>query len=309
MTLILDTRRESGCDYHRIQLPMKHLAGVTPKVPTLYINRDTSWSLAKLRAFKADGGRFIYDQDDTIHLPDGHPLAKQYASAAVQDRLRALLSLADVVTVTTPRLAGEFRHMTKAPIEVLPNALPFDRDQFTRSPGVTADRPIVWAGGMSHEVDLALVRGVIDGRQIALAGYQRTAPWFNMVQMFPGCRVKPALPTRQYMQHYDGHQFAIAPLAASPFAECKSNLKILEVGAKGLPIICSRTPPYWMGRRIPGVRFARDGVEWRRHMQGLLGGSDLHGYCAEQGDALADWVRANYHLDTVNEHRRQILEG
>ena len=56
MTLILHTRRESGCDYHRIQLPMKHLTGVMPKVPTLYINRDTYWSLAKLRAFKADGG-------------------------------------------------------------------------------------------------------------------------------------------------------------------------------------------------------------------------------------------------------------
>jgi processive 1,2-diacylglycerol beta-glucosyltransferase len=304
--LILDTRRESGCDYHRIQLPMKHLTGVTPKVPTLYINRDTSWSLAKLRAFKADGGRFIYDQDDTIHLPAGHPLAKQYANPAVQDRLRALLSLADVVTVTTTRLAQEFRHMTRAPIEVLPNALPFDRDQFTRSPGVTADRPIVWAGGMSHEVDLALVRDIIDGRQIALAGYQRTAPWFNMVQMFPGCRVKPALPVRQYMQHYDGHQFAIAPLAASPFAECKSNLKILEAGAKGLPIICSRTPPYWMGRRIPGVTFARDESDWR-HRTLIMRNNPQQ--CAEQGDALAAWVRENYHLDTVNEHRRQILEG
>lgn len=306
MTLILDPRKDSGCDYHRVQLPMKHLAGVKPKVPTLYVNRDTRWSIAKLRAFKADGGRFIYDQDDTIHLPDGHPLAKHYASAGVQDRLRALLSLADVVTVTTDRLAQEFRHMTKAPVEVLPNALPYDRDQFTLSPGYTQDRPIVWAGGSSHEVDLALVRKAIDGRDIALAGYQRIPPWFNMVQMFPGCRVKGVSSVYRYMNHYDGHLFAIAPLAASPFAECKSNLKILEAGAKGLPIICSRTPPYWMGRKIPGVLFARDGVEWSRHVARLL--TDV-GSCAEQGDALADYVRANFHLDTVNEHRRQILEG
>lgn len=306
MTLILDPRRESGCDYHRIQLPMRHIGEVQPRVPTLYVNRDTAWSTARIRAFKADGGRFIYDQDDAVSLPDNHPLAKHYQSPLVRQRIVDLFALADVVTVTTDRLANEFRHMTKAPIEVLPNALPFDRDQFTLSPGVTADRPIVWAGGSSHEIDLALIKGVIDGRQIALAGYQRTTPWFNMVQMFPGCRVKGVLPSKHYMNHYDGHQFAIAPLAASPFAECKSNLKILEAGAKGIPIICSRTPPYHMGRQIPGVMFARDDKDWLNISTTLIG-DPLQ--CMERGELLADWVRTNYHLDTVNIHRRQILEG
>lgn len=306
MSVILHTRRESGCDYHRIQLPMRYIGDVATKVPTLYVNRDTPWTLSQIKAFKADGGRFIYDQDDTINLPTDHPLAKHYASATVQDRLRGLLSLADIVTVTTPRLAQEFRHITKAPIEVLPNALPFDRDQFTLSTGPTADRPIIWAGGSSHEVDLALVKGVIDGRQIALAGYQRVPAWFNMVQMFPGCRVKPVLSTRDYMSHYDGHQFAIAPLSASDFSACKSNLKILEAGAKGLPIICSRVPPYWMGRKIPGVGFARDTGGWAKWVGSLLASPTI---AADAGQALAAWVRENYHLDAVNVHRRQILEG
>ena len=42
MTLILDTRRESGCDYHRIQLPMRHLTGVSPRVPIISVSMKVS---------------------------------------------------------------------------------------------------------------------------------------------------------------------------------------------------------------------------------------------------------------------------
>lgn len=304
--IILDARKDSGCDYHRVQMPMKHMTGLNLKRPTLFINRDTRHTLDYIRKLKREGGRFVYDLDDTHSLPDSHPLALHYRTEKVQQRFAALFELADCVTVTTTRLAEEFRHMTKAPIEVLPNALPFDRGQFTRSTDTVTGRPIVWAGGSSHEVDLALVREVIQGRDIALAGYQRMAPWYAMVQMFPGCAVKPAFPVRAYMNHYDGHRIAIAPLVASPFAECKSNLKILEAGAKGLPIIASRTAPYWRGRNMPGVLFAKDDKDWLNLTQTLLADPEL---CKERGEQLAAHVRENYHLDTVNQHRRQILEG
>lgn len=304
--VITDPRKNSGCDYHRVQLPMRHIGPVNPKTPVLFVNRDTTWSVARIKAFKADGGRFVLDHDDAVCLPLHHPLASHYASGPVQQRLADLFGLADVVTVTTKRLAQELRHRTKALIEVLPNALPFDRDQFTRSTTMHADRPIVWAGGGSHHVDLELVRDVIDGRQFAMAGYQRAPVWFSMVQLFPGCLVKESLPVKSYMNHYDGHRIAIAPLLSDPFAECKSNLKILEAGAKGLPIVCSRTPPYWMRRLIPGVRFASGNLTWANHLAELLADPQR---CEDEGAALAEHVRANYHLDTVNIHRRQILEG
>lgn len=129
--------------------------------------------------------------------------------------------------------------------------------------------------------------------------------WFNMVQMFPGVMVKPAAGVRSYMHLYDGHQFAIAPLASSPFAECKSNLKILEAGAKGLPIICSRTLPYHTGDMRKVVRFAESKADW---LEGMLGLIDP-GRTADEGARLAEHVRKHYNLKTVNEHRRQILEG
>lgn len=305
--LITDHRKNSGCDYHRTQLPLKYMPPLNLTRPTLFINRDTYRPISWLKQFKRDGGRFVYDVDDAIDLPPEHPLAKVYKTNQVRERYAALLALADVVTVTTDKLAQHFRHMTKAPIEVLPNALPFDRDQFTRSTRFD-DRPLIWAGGMSHEVDLRLIKDAVDGRQIALAGYQRTEPWYAMIRMFPGCLVKPALSVGSYMTHYDGHRIALAPLATSDFAACKSNLKILEAGAKGLPIICSATPPYRMKRRqeIPGVDFAGIGADWcwliERHLA-------TPGYSADQGAKLAEHVRENYHLDAVNEHRRQILEG
>ncbi|MNG30439.1 hypothetical protein D3C84_1160550 [compost metagenome] len=54
------------------------------------------------------------------------------------------------------------------------------------------------------------------------------------------------------------------------------------------------------------VRFARTADGWTRHTVKLLGDPAR---CLEEGQALAEHVRANYHLDAVNEHRRQILEG
>lgn len=304
--LYTDPRRDSGCDYHRTQLPLQHIGVIRPRVPTLFVNRDTSWSIARIRAHKANGGRFVYDQDDSVDLPVGHPLYAHYAKPAVRERIQALFDLADVVTVTTKRLADEFRHMTDSPIEVLPNALPYDEGQFTLSTDRETSRLICWAGGSSHEVDLALVRGVIDGRQLCLSGYQRVPAWFNMVQMFPGVMVKPAAGVRSYMHLYDGHQFAIAPLASSPFAECKSNLKILEAGAKGLPIICSRTLPYDTPDMRRVVRFADSYIDWMGHKNVLLKDPQRAAY---EGARLAEHVRKHYNLKTVNEHRRQILEG
>lgn len=306
--LITDHRRGSGCDYHRTQLPVAHLGHVACKVPTLFVNRDTAWPLQRIRAFKADGGRFVYDQDDSPNLPPSHPLHAAYNRPGVQERLRGLLALADVVTVTSERLAKEFRHNYdfKAPIEVLPNALPYDDGQFTLSADTTSSRPVVWAGGSSHEVDLWLLHRVLDGRTLTLAGYQRVPAWFAMVQMFPGCEVRPVVDVRHYMSQYDGHRIAVAPLAGGPFAECKSNLKILEAGAKGLPIICSRTLPYWTPDMRPFVRFADSPIGWAKHLQALLLSPER---CADEGAKLAAYVRANYNLATVNTHRRQILEG
>lgn len=306
--LIVDPRKDSGCDYHRVQLPLQHVSP-NPKRPVLFVNRDTRYDVGYIRRLKRDGGLFVYDLDDAIELPPNHPLAKLYDTDRVRKRYAELLALADIVTVTTPRLAEYFRHMTKAKIEVLPNALPFDRGQFTHAPAdQVVQRPIVWAGGSSHEVDLKLVAGAIDGRQLALAGYQRIEPWFNMVKMFPGCLVKPAAPIRSYMQHYDGHRFAIAPLATSDFAACKSNLKILEAGAKGLPIIASRTAPYDTVDMYDcaGVYLADGPRAWNFHSKMLI---DDPIRCLDAGEALADHVRTHYHLDTVNEHRRQILES
>lgn len=304
--LYTDPRPNSGCDYHRTQLPLQHIGPIKPKTDTLFINRDTHWSIARLRAFKADGGRLVYDQDDSFLLPVGHPLYEAYQKQGTVERLMTMLDLADVVTVTTPTLAKLYGEYTKAPIEVLPNALPYDRGQFAPKPDAPMnDHPIIWAGGSTHEVDLALVAPVIDGRLLALAGYSRVPPWFNMVQMFPGCRVKPLAKVGQYMQHYDGHRMAIAPLATSEFAACKSNLKILEAGAKNLPIVCSYTEPYSTPDMMHVVRFASWHAEWQSHIGELLDG----GRAVDEGLRLGEHVRKHYHLDTVNEHRRQILEG
>jgi processive 1,2-diacylglycerol beta-glucosyltransferase len=304
--LITESREGSACNYHRIELPLSRIT-VAPKVPTLFVNRVCSWSGVKLHKHKLDGGRIVVDLDDHFVLPDNHHLAESYRKSGMVERSIALLGLADVVTVTTDYLAEQVRHYVKSGfVAVLPNALPFDEGQFNMSRDRHSGTPIVWAGGSSHEYDLQLMRGTFDSRRLTLGGYQRTAPWFNMVQTFPGCRVKEARPLDSYMELYEGHKFALAPLERNAFTQCKSNLKVLEAGAKGLPIICSRTLPYDNATDRKFIRTASNSAQWAQQVHKLLSEPDR---CIDEGQILAAHVRQRYNLDKVNVLRRELLEG
>ncbi|EIC82163.1 glycosyltransferase [Serratia sp. M24T3] len=301
--LMLEIRPNPSCDYHRVVLPFKY-ANIQPKVPVYVFNRIPSASRSNLQQLKKLGVKIICDVDDYWHLDPAHYLADSFRRSGMTQRIIDAISVADVVTVTTPYLASRVREYNRR-VVVIPNALPFDSDQFCRSPEKTSGRYFVWAGGASHRHDLKILSGLY--ADITIAGYNpHDSEWVRVKEGSPGAEVIEEKPNTQYMSVYDTHRVALAPLIDSMFNGCKSNLKILEAGAKGIPIITSSVSPYLNHVDKGMVFYAASRAEWVEQMRRLKDNPNL---AEDAGERLAEHVRLNYHLNDANEIRRQVIES
>tara|TARA_R110001583_G_scaffold195420_1_gene373005 strand:- start:13299 stop:17933 length:4635 start_codon:yes stop_codon:yes gene_type:complete len=192
--------------------------------------------------------RVVMDFDDLLmELPSSNIHARN-VWPDISRRVREACRLSDTVTVSTPALADAFRGLhddVRCVPNVLDPALWLPRAASER---IRGDRLRVgWAGGVSHAGDLALIRDVVAA----------TADKVDWV-FFGMCLedIKPHL-----AEFHAGVKFAdypaslaaldldlaVAPLALNRFNECKSNLRLLEYGAVGVPVLATDIVPYQCG--------------------------------------------------------------
>ncbi len=241
------------------------------------------------RAFK------VAELDD--YLPNV-PRKSAHHGAMPRDVLRTMrksLALVDRFVVSTPALAEAFAGM-HADIRVVENHLPphwWANLQGKRRDG---KRPRVgWGGGAGHRGDLELVADVVQ----ALAG---EVDWvfFGMCpdKLRPYVReFHPGVAIDQYPARLAGLDLdlAIAPLEDNLFNQCKSNLRLLEYGACGFPVVCSDVRPYQCDLPVTRVkpRF-RDWVDAIR-----MHTSDLDA-AARAGQVLRATVHRDWMLDEAH---------
>lgn len=293
----------TSCGYHRIDLPFSQLKADL-KVPVLVFNRYMQQGVGALVAKRLRGFKIVADLDDFWDLPPEHYLAPAWNASGTPAKIRACLAAADVVLVTNVALADHVRALNPN-VVVVPNALPFDEGQFTRAtPG---SETFVYAGGPSHVPDVAPLAEAFNDPRVIFAGDNPSQPeWLKMRQHAPRARYVASRPVSAYMPAYDGHIAALAPLADNPFNRCKSNLKMLEAGAKGLPLIASNMSPYANDTAAGNVLLAGSTAEWQAHLRFLR---ERPARAVELGEALAAHVRRRYQLRDANETRRQVLES
>jgi hypothetical protein len=104
-----------------------------------------------------------------------------------------------------------------------------------------------------------------------------------------------------YSQLYEQFDIAIAPLTDSTFNTYKSNLKILEAGAKGKPIFVQSMHPYT--DKATGIHHVTD---WKQAIAEAVAMSDQQ--IQDEGAALRQYVVENYDLRNVNELRLNRLQ-
>ncbi|WP_372013736.1 glycosyltransferase [Pseudoxanthomonas sp. 10H] len=215
--------------------------------------------MARLQRFS--GAFKVYELDDWLPRLPARNIHRRHMPRDVGERLRRGLAHADRFVVSTPALA-EACAGWHADIVVAGNRL--DPHLWTALP-TGARRPggkprVGWAGGVSHDGDLALVAEVVR----TLAGEvdwvffglcpERLRP--HVAEFHPG------VPIGQYPRVLAalGLDLAIAPLEDHPFNTCKSNLRLLEYGACGYPVVCSDLEPY--RGALPATRVRNRTRDW-----------------------------------------------
>lgn len=307
--LLVEHRPLSGCWYHRIGEPLKAFGESVPepKNTVIWFSRLSAIPYDKLLEYKLAGVKIIHDMDDAFNLSANHVLKETYRVNGMAERFKALLDLADVVTVTNDFLAKELSPYTKGEVVIVPNALTYDEGQFTKSTDIESGTPLTYVGGNTHLHDLELVRKAVPINELTIGGVsQGCAVWDEVTKRFRGVSTKPQASLDTYMSLYDGHKIALAPLEKNNFNMCKSNLKVLEAAAKGLPIVCSKTLPYYNDLDKDVVMFGNSENSWRSAVTKFLKDEV---YRQEKGQQLAEHCRTHYQMKDANEIRRQIIES
>jgi GT2 family glycosyltransferase len=260
--------------------------------------------LQQLKGLRWAGNIFkIFELDD---LKTKVPQASVHAQVIPKDvghRLERALSMCDRLIVATEPLKEAHRKLI-GDIVVVPNYLESERWKGLQPAQRQGPRPRVgWAGSVSHSGDLALLQRVMG----ELAGEAD----FVLFGMCPAAlrpyvrEFHPAVPFDAYPARLAslGLDLAIAPLELNAFNEAKSNLRILEYGILGWPVVCTDIQPY---RNAP-VRCVRNRPEeWveaiREHLHDLRA-------TKEAGTKLRRWVLDHWMLENHLDEWMAALGG
>ncbi|MCD5992976.1 glycosyltransferase [Pseudomonas sp. CDFA 602] len=215
--------------------------------------------------------------------------------------LRKAVGLCDRVVASTHALAETLASMHDD-IRVVPNMLATHlwSDLHSRR-RVSAKPRVGWGGGTSHSGDLEIIADVV--RELA-----NEVEWvfFGMcpeelrpyIHEFHGIIDMEVYPAKLASLNLD---LALAPLEFHIFNDCKSNLRLLEYGACGYPVVCSDTRAY--RGYLPCTRVVTNSTqEWLEAIRMHLADPDASYRMGDQlreivlrdfilrGDNLENWI-------------------
>ncbi len=296
----------------------------------LVFNRSLGWKYTNdeydfIKHCKKQGLKVIMDIDDYWELPDYHTIVwrpdinyKEWQNGLIMN-----LSLADYIWTSTDYLATKLREKTHAPVVVAPNALDWDEEQWTRKgPKKYPNKVnIGWCGSATHHKDLDQLRrplAAINKRyhkdiQIHLSGLSISVDWVKQVSerfinnatnagKYKNVHAWSGVPVDMYGHLYDQYDIALGVVIDNEFNRCKSELKVLEAGAKYIPFIGSDCITY--NRTGANIDLCSTPQEWVDSLKDLITEKNLR---EELGKELGEYVRDEYRIDKSNAARLSIL--
>ncbi len=249
--------------------------------------------LALIDSFKnaAPGIKIIQTVDDLIgEVPEKHP-NRQYQIREGHPRMMQALTKSDRLIVTTQPLADHYRKYV-SDVHIVPNTL---GSQWLGLRNLPKPRPrlrVGWVGAGQHQGDLELINTVVHELAIEVDWVfmgMCTEEIKPLLKEFHGFVSIGDYPKKMSELDLD---IAIAPIEDNFFNQCKSNLRLLEYGAMGWPVVCSDVYPY-QSDNPPVVRVKNDPVEWVKAIRSLYYSKLRHA----KAEALHQWVMSRYRLE------------
>ena len=209
---------------------------------------------------------------------------------------RSIIGASSLVTTSTPFLYDKIKAWNKN-VVLLPNTVdikPFKKHDHT----INSDVVIGWSGSTAHRSrDLQVLNGVFPlfndtTTHISYlhAGHYKDSPHFadevglpkEKVKTFPICDPQD-YPTMLQMD------IGVAPLRDCSFNQAKSEIKLLEYSASGIPWVASDLPSYTTLVKEFGMgRTAKRTHDWIRNLKQLVASRTLR---QEEGERLYELVK------------------
>ena len=234
----------------------------------------------------------VSGQDDIVYmLPADHPQKGQWPTN-LKRKVKENFQHSDRLIVANEALAEEFAQMTDE-IVVVPNYLENWRWESLLIPEKNTAKKlrVGWAGGQQHGFDLQFILPVVEA-------LHKEVEWVFMGMWMEEWR--PFVKEVHSGVHFDSYpqklaelnlDLAIAPLMHNKFNECKTNLRLLEYGILGWPIVCSDVLPY---QNAPVTRVANNPQHWIKAIREKINEPQA---LRIEGEVLRKWVLDNYMLD------------
>ncbi|WP_437888717.1 glycosyltransferase [Phytobacter sp. V91] len=237
---------------------------------------------------KVSDAKIVVEYDDYIpNLPIKNQNRHNFPQHIIKN-LRRVIENADWIVVSTHPLAEAYRDF-HPDIRVAQNRLSVSQWGHLWSERDTSKKIRVgWAGGNSHAGDLEILRPIIKE-------LEDQVQWVFMGMKPEGvkCEFHPGVPFELYPEKLASLNLdlALVPLEINQFNECKSNLRLLEIGTCGVPIIATDIVPYRCD--LPVTLVDNRFKDWMKAIQMHIHDAQFR---VAQGDALRDAIQRDWYL-------------
>ncbi|MFZ3619598.1 glycosyltransferase [Leclercia barmai] len=232
--------------------------------------------------------KIIVEYDDfLLNVPLKNGNRSHYPQHIVKS-FRKILESVDRVVVSTAPLAEAYSRFHQD-IRIAQNRLAPDLWGHLQSQrGSGKKLRVGWAGGSTHTGDLQIIEPLIKALE-----HQVEWVFMGMKPRNVQCEFHPGVPFEMYPEKLASLNLdlALVPLDINQFNECKSNLRLLEIGTCGVPIIATDIAPYRCG--LPVTLVENRYKDWMNAVQLHLNDAE---YRTQQGDALREAVQRDWYL-------------
>ena len=250
-----------------------------------------------------ENNKFIhYDTDDLLtNLYPGHRLEGVYKNQGLAQLTEILYHNADLVSVTQEKFAKRVAKFCRGALCIMKDAIDYDLPcwNLPRIPAPKKVCRIGWVGGIHHEQDVKQISKIaltvnskVGPERVHWGFYGRppmppdTEPdwqqdvWDNYEKILTtGVKhrnfgVFPAAPSHLYGAMYRSIDISIAPLEYNDFNDSKSEIKVMECGRYGVPLVATNCGCYdeVVKNGVNGYLISKDNpvAEWTKVLTKLI---------------------------------------
>jgi glycosyltransferase involved in cell wall biosynthesis len=258
----------------------------------LYPGHPSAWYFRKAYECLSCGNTRIYEEGKCWKCGS--------TNLQFQDRLKCTqtaLHEVDLMSFSTPELADRYKNGAKDYV-VIPNYI--TGNQFAGLPKKNDDYIAVgWAGSFTHTLDILEIgqslRAINEfpNAYLFAVGVEPEILFKNFAPAMEKGKlvVLDSVEFERYPELLTNFDIGLAPVVDNLFNRCKSELKAMEYGAVGLPVIASAVAPY-----TRYIEHGKDGFlvkkskDWYRYTKQLLEDSELR---KKMGEAAQDKAARN----------------